>query len=183
MPRTDENPVYKVDLSRSTGLVSAGVHEFKVIKTSDGLGQAGPYIRLICAVQEAGPEQGMEGLLQLSLSDASRWKLNAFLDSIDAPRNGQVIHSFFMGKKFRAKIAHDETDSGARASFASFMKTAVAMPTGVTELFERPAPTPAEDEDEDEEYVVEDGGEEVPAPKLKSPSASEISAEEDDIPF
>lgn len=96
-----------IDLSRTSGKPALGTYTFKVIRTSEHDGEAAPYWRLICQIQDKSPDQGKEVMLQLSTSSAARWKLEEVLDAIDAPRKGNAEHSIFMGKLFRANVIYE----------------------------------------------------------------------------
>jgi len=110
----------EIDLDRTSGLVSLGTHTFQVTERStEQVGDAGPYWRLICKVISPGDDQGKEVMYQLSLSPQSRFRIDSFLDGIGAPRKGKGTLAQFIGKKFRASIEHAPYQGQLRANIAT----------------------------------------------------------------
>jgi hypothetical protein len=66
-----------------------------------------PGWRIICKVISPGDDQGKELLHFISLGATSRWKMDEFLDGIDAPKKGKWSLEQCFGKKFRASVSHD----------------------------------------------------------------------------
>ena len=104
-----------IDLIRNSGMPSEGQHVFKVIRASEEEGAAGPYWRYAIQVQD-GDEKGREMLLQLSLSPQARWKLDAFLDAVKAPRKGKANMEEFVGKTFVGNVIHELYEGVNRAA-------------------------------------------------------------------
>lgn len=108
----------KLDLDRTTGLVSLGTHTFKVDRIREEVGPSGhPYLGLSCVCTDEGPDRGKEAFLVLSLSPQARFKLDEFLDAIKAPKTGTMDSDSFKGKFFRAEVVHEEYEGNVRVGF------------------------------------------------------------------
>ena len=115
-----------IDLSRTSGLVDLGTHTFQVTdRSSEEMGQSGdPYWRLICKVISSGENQGKEVMHQISLGASSRWKMDEFLDGIDAPRRGKWSLGQCVGKKFRASVTHDTYNGKMKSTLETILPAA-----------------------------------------------------------
>lgn len=104
---------YQVPLNRTANEVLAeGMHNFTIVDSKEGEGNAGPYWVFYCASDAKG-EEGKTARLFLSLSQASRWKMELFLDAVGAPESGNVTIDRFMGKRFKGQVVH-ETYNGKK---------------------------------------------------------------------
>lgn len=122
----------QIDLKRNSGLPSLGMHTFKLIRFSEEEGTNGPYWRFICQVQD-GPDQGKEVMLSLSHSQAARWKMDEFLDAVEAPEKGAASGERFVGSLFRATISHDTDRNGIiRAGLNSMIPYEGQLDMGTT---------------------------------------------------
>lgn len=110
----------EIDLSRKTGLVDMGTHTFLVTdRSSEEVGEKGPYWRLICEVISAGENQGKEIMHQISLAHKSRFVMDEFLDGIGAPKRGKWSLEKCLGKKFRASVGSDVYQGKTKSVFES----------------------------------------------------------------
>ncbi|MCK4824467.1 hypothetical protein KA005_52435, partial [bacterium] len=76
----------KVDLKRTSGLVTLGTHTFLVTDRSEEVmpDSGTPGWRIIARVVSKGDDEGKEVMHQISLGAASRWKMDEFLDGVGA---------------------------------------------------------------------------------------------------
>lgn len=106
-----------IDLERQANkLVPEGVHEFTIVDSGIGQGNSGAYWRLAC---EAEGDLGMLTVF-LSMSPAARWKLEQFLNAINAPTTGKMHYSELVGKRFRGLVRHEEYEGQKRATVDTF---------------------------------------------------------------
>ena len=111
-----------IDLSRKTGLVDLGTHTFQVTdRSSEEVGDKGPYWRLICEVISAGENQGKEIMHQISLANRSRFVMDEFLDGIGAPKRGKWTLEQCRGRKFRASVSSDVYQGKTKSVFESII--------------------------------------------------------------
>jgi len=99
----DQND-FSFDLSRNSGEVSVGVHNFLIKESFTGSSNGGPYLgyRLECVDQ--GEDRGKSHTIFLYNTPAARFKLDEFLDAVDAPKKGKATPEMFVGKYIRASI-------------------------------------------------------------------------------
>lgn len=105
------------DLTRKSGAPTLGIHTFRVERVREDEGDAGPYFGLSCVCQDAGDDQGKEVYHILSLSPTSRFRMDEFLDAINAPKKGKGSKDIFQGKVFRGEVIIDEYQGKDRAAF------------------------------------------------------------------
>ena len=117
------------DLTRSSGAPTIGIHTFRVERVREDEGDAGPYFGLSCVCQDEGDDQGKEVYHILSLSAASRFRVDEFLDAINAPKKGKASRDLFQGKVFRGEVIIDEYQGKQRAAFKNvFSVSAHSLP-------------------------------------------------------
>lgn len=101
--------VYEVDLDRTaTTPVTEGIHAFSVADIAEGESSKGNpmwTVKLAC-IDPA--EAGKQVTLFLVLTDAARWKFEAFLDAVNAPKTGRATADKFIGRQLRAQITHED---------------------------------------------------------------------------
>lgn len=99
---------------RMEDIPPVGVHLVRVANFDTGQGQSGPYIKYTLEIQE-GPFQGRWLWLYLSLSEKARFKLNEFLDAVEAPKKGTSHPEDFVGAVFRVMVEHEEYNGRKQA--------------------------------------------------------------------
>lgn len=147
-----------IELSRTSGLVDLGTHTFKITeRSSEEMGGSGyPYWRLICQVISSGDNQGKEVMYQLSLSPQSRFRMDEFLDGIDAPKKGKWTLEQCIGKKFRASVVHDTYEGKMRSNIqtvipaADLQKSFDELPSEEAEAEDEALPDDVVEEEEEE---------------------------------
>jgi hypothetical protein len=154
-------PTDRIELERNTGLPSLGTHLFKVAKVRQSETEGGSgfhYWMVGCVIQDKGPDQGKEVLHILSLSPGARFKIDEFLDAVNAPKNGSASGEQFIGKTFRAEVVHDTYNDTLRAGLKNL------FPTGseTEELLDVSDITDIEDDEDDLDLGTLDFGKESP---------------------
>jgi hypothetical protein len=98
----------EVDLERKNNICTEGTHTFKIIKSEEKMGGSGyPYWNFQLNCVDEGPDKGLAVWAMISLSPQARFKLDQFLDSVDAPTKGKISHEHFVGKTMRATVKWD----------------------------------------------------------------------------
>ena len=106
-----------LNLERNSGLPSQGTHLFKIIKAEEQLSKSGePMWVLSCQCQDAGEDQGKQFPMFLSLTPQARFKVDEFLDAIEAPRKGTLMVEDCVGKLFRIAVVYSEYEGTVRAA-------------------------------------------------------------------
>lgn len=147
-----------INLSRSTGLVSMGVHTFRVarISLSHEPGDSGYHFFFVnCECTDSGEDRGKEALLILSLSPKARFKLDEFLDAIEAPKDGEIsaerFTKEFTGKYFRADIVHDDSRGKPQANMSNLLPASEQISSIPADTVERPPRRRAQPQEEEED--------------------------------
>lgn len=95
----------EVDLQRQNSVVSEGTHTFKIEASEEKMGGSGfPYWNFRLKCLDEGPDKGQAVWAIISLSPTARFKLDQFLDAVDAPTKGKISHEHFVGKTLRATV-------------------------------------------------------------------------------
>ena len=147
----------QIDLTRTANVpVAEGIHVFTVSDYSEDEGDAGPYWLFTLACNTPG-EEGKTARLFCSLSVQARWRLELFLDAVQAPTEGQVTAVQFIGRSLKGKIVHSTyegrlqanieemwavTDVTAAPATPSVTKVATAAPV-VMQAEDTPVSVPA----------------------------------------
>ena len=122
---------YQINLDRTANVpITEGIHQFSVAEIAEGESKAGNpmwTVKLAC-LDEA--EAGKQVSLFLVLTDAARWKFEAFLDAVLAPKAGSATASQFVGRKLRAQITHEDYEGKPQARIGEMwpMTTRPATP-------------------------------------------------------
>jgi len=122
---------YQINLDRTANVpITEGIHQFSVAEIAEGESKAGNpmwTVKLAC-LDEA--EAGKQVSLFLVLTDAARWKFEAFLDAVLAPKTGSATASQFVGRKLRAQITHEDYEGKPQARIGEMwpMTTRPATP-------------------------------------------------------
>lgn len=115
------DPIYQVPLDRvANEPISMGIHEMVISDVSEGEGDKGAYWSFTVASTTPG-EEGKTARLFLSLSPQSRWRMEIFLDAVGAPKKGMITADKFIGKRFRAKITHEDYEGRPQARINDMM--------------------------------------------------------------
>jgi hypothetical protein len=99
----DQND-FSFDLSRNSGEVSIGVHNFLIKEHFTGSSNGGPYLGYRMECVDQGEDRGKSHTIFLYNTLAARFKLDEFLDAIDAPKKGKATGDMFVGKYIRCSI-------------------------------------------------------------------------------
>ena len=154
----------ELDFERGS-MITEGLHYFRLTAVSEKSGPKGPYYEFICTVEERSDFLGETLLLRLSLSSNARWKVDEFLDAVQAPEQGKGTFQQFVGQMIRGKVVHGEFDGRPKAEIANVLPMDVAAPA--------PAPTAAP--------VPPAATEAESAPDLLAPAPPKPP--KDDVPF
>ena len=122
------------DISFERGQVFEGIHYFRLTACEEKEGPKGTYFEFTCTVEERSDFHGQTLPLRLSLSSNARWKVDEFLDAVQAPPSGKGTFQQFVGQMVRGKVEMVEYDGRPKSELASVLPMDVAAP---------PAPTPA----------------------------------------
>jgi len=110
-----------INLDRNTGLVSEGTHLFKITRAEEKLNNDGePKFIVEFTCQDSGPDQGLKFTEFFSIDGRARYRLDNFLDALNAPKKGSWGASDVMGKLIRITIAHNEWQGNVRAQGQAF---------------------------------------------------------------
>jgi hypothetical protein len=108
-----DQPQYTINFDRTANQpCTEGIHSFVVSKIDEGeSSNNNPMwtVRLTC-IDDGGPDEGKEVTMWLVLTDSARWKLEKFLDAVNAPATGSGDYRNFVGRRFRAQIKHRNND-------------------------------------------------------------------------
>lgn len=117
----------KVDLSRTSGLVSEGTHLFKITAAKEQLSGAGnaQYV-LTATCQDQGEDLGRAVTLFMPLVPQARFRIDALLDAINAPRKGEWTCEQFVNKSFRGVVVTDQFEGSPTSKISKF------LPAGMT---------------------------------------------------
>jgi hypothetical protein len=124
-----------INLDRSTGLVTEGMHLFKIVSAEDGAskesGQPMWIIGMEC--QDGEEDKGKKFTLWLSMVPAARFKVDDFLDAIEAPAHGELTPEQTVGKLLKVYITHGDYNGrksmNAFRMFSSSFNGTVTPPT------------------------------------------------------
>lgn len=108
-----------VNAERKNSVVSEGVHTFKVTKSEEKISQqsGAPYWNFTCSCTDEGPDKGTNAFLIISLQEQARFKMDQFLDAINAPESGSIDHTHCVGKTFKAEIVWETYNGSIKAGF------------------------------------------------------------------
>lgn len=128
------DPQYQIDLERvGNDPVSAGIHTFKITSFTEGEGEKGAYWKFDCEC-ETPSEKGKSVPVFLSLTPQSRWKLEIFLDAVNAPKAGAATADKFIGRRFRGSVEMGEYNGRPQAKINEmFPVTTSSAPTKTAE--------------------------------------------------
>jgi hypothetical protein len=112
-----------LDLHRTTGLITEGVHLFKVTKAKEQLSQSSgnPQWVVEFTCQDAGDDQGRIVTVFMALEGSGRFVTDAFLDAIEAPRKGSMKVEDTLGKLVRLKIKTDSWNGANKSAVDSWL--------------------------------------------------------------
>lgn len=94
-----------IDLDRKTGNPVEGIHLCKITEAKEQASQAGdPMVVITYTIQTAGEDQGKEFTNFYPITGKGRFRIEALLDAVKAPRKGQCEAGFFVGKVLRIGV-------------------------------------------------------------------------------
>jgi hypothetical protein len=116
----------------------------------------------------------------VSLSPQARWKLNEFLDAVNAPKKGKAVGSQFIGKYVKGSVIHDTWEGRDTAKLDSIM----AVPANAMSQISMQLDSSKEDEDSTEDTeTTEESAETIPTEEelaaLEETLSEEDEAEDD----
>jgi len=98
----------KFSLERQSGQIPEGVHIFQIIEFEEKEGPKAPYIQFTLECNAQGEIWDAQKVwLNISLSPSARWKMDEFLDAMEADGKGEATAREFLGKGFKAYIKHE----------------------------------------------------------------------------
>jgi hypothetical protein len=102
---------------RKNTVVSEGVHNFKIKKSEEKEGKTSgePYWNFVCECTDEGLDKGLTVWLMISLSPQARFRIDQFLNAINAPDTGSIDHPQCVGKTFRAEVEWDSYNGNISA--------------------------------------------------------------------
>lgn len=97
-----------IDLKRTSGLPTQGVHLCKITRAEEKASNSSgdPQWVVEFTVQDAGEDQGKAFVDFYPLSQAARFKLDPLLDAIKAAKNGRMEAPELVGKTLRVGVQH-----------------------------------------------------------------------------
>jgi hypothetical protein len=137
-----------IPLERSTGIPTEGTHLFKITDAKEKLSKSDNdmwVLTLEC--QDAGDDQGKQMTVFLSMVPKARFKVDQFLDAIEAPKKGQWEVEQCIGKSLRVTVVHVEYEGSIRANpYTMFPKSSTENPE-IPKHGEKSAKLPADASD------------------------------------
>lgn len=107
---------YQINLDRTANVpITEGIHLFSVADITEGESKAGNPMWTVKLACQDPAEAGKQVSLFLVLTDAARWKFEAFLDAVMAPKAGTATASQFIGRSLRAQITHEDYEGKPQA--------------------------------------------------------------------
>lgn len=126
----DFTPHTSIDLTRTAGPIPEGVHRFRVVACEEKEGPSGPYWNLTCEVVGEQQYEGQRVWHTVSLVPAARWKLEEFLDAINAPESGAMDGNDTLGAFFMGQVFHDEYEGVKRPKIKKCLPAEGGAPVG-----------------------------------------------------
>lgn len=142
-------------VSLKRGPIAEGFHYGRLTEFQQKTGPKADYWEFMVTIEEQTPDNGREVPLRITLSPAGRWKLDQFLDAVEAPGEGEGRGSQFLGKLIKLHVTHTEYDGRVRGEVDDI------FPPG----------------------IVDPQGGKLPEASPLGPSPDLVSGAEDDIPF
>jgi hypothetical protein len=125
----------EISFQRTAGVLSEGVHIFRIVNVEEGQKGNHPYLTWEFIVEEGSDEDGKLIWDITSLAPQSRFFLENFLDAVGAPTEGRGSPTSLVGKRLRATVEHEEWNGRPRAQIKSY------LPKGDTAREAKPSPT------------------------------------------
>jgi hypothetical protein len=118
---SDKTPT-PISLSRTAGALPEGVHSFRIVEVEEREGPSEwPYLNVTMEVEEGSDYDGQRVWATVSLSPKARWKLEEFLDAVQAPEEGELYGDDFVGVRVRTTIIHEQWEGQTRARVERFL--------------------------------------------------------------
>jgi hypothetical protein len=122
------------NFDRDAGLITPGVHYFRITSVEERVGDKGPYFMWHLTVEEQSVDNGKAGIYITSLSPAARFKMAEFLDAVEAPPTGRGTPEMFVGRLVRGSVIHEERNEKMQHTIETL------LPAGIPQT---PAPVAA----------------------------------------
>lgn len=131
---------FEVPLDRIANVpVTEGVHLFTVSRGEESVSKNNnPMWTFYLACNTPG-EEGKEVPLFLVLTPSARWKLELFLDAMNAPKTGSVTIDKFIGRKMRAQIVHEKYEGKDQARIGEMYPVSAAPKSSQAPVAKNPA--------------------------------------------
>ncbi len=117
----------EINFERGSG-IPEGLHYFRLSSVEEKSGPKGTYFEFTCTVEERSDCAGETLPLRLSLSANARWKVDEFLDAVQAPEAGKGTFQQFVGQMVRGKVEHSEYDGRPKSEIVNVLPMDVAAP-------------------------------------------------------
>lgn len=114
----------QIDLERTSGFPSEGLHLFKITKAEEKASKASnqPQYVLTLTCQDGGADdQGKTVTMFLSLSPQARFKIDQLLDAIEAPKHGVWTVDKFVGNTFKGLVVYGEYEGNMTANISKML--------------------------------------------------------------
>lgn len=157
---------FNIPLKRTGGVKPDGIYKLKIEKVEPKEGPKGPYLAMNLKFDRSG------GMIfhNLSMGDANRFRVEEFLDAIEAPATGNMSARQLVGKTVWAKVGNESYQGRPKNIVSNFLSEDVA-----TQLRSEESRTMEEDLETSLPPEEEEDSEDT------APSGAE--GEEDEFPF
>lgn len=149
MAKKYTNAAGQISLARTGGVLPDGVYQLVIDSGEQKQGSKSAYIALKLTVVG----RTIKVFENLMLSDNVRWKLEQFLDAVNAPTTGNMsmaqLLRFIKGKKIWCKLTNDTYESRTKNVVAGFLTAEEAAKLLEANPQPEQAANPGATEDED----------------------------------
>ena len=117
-------------VSLKRGPVSAGSHYARLTEMIQKTGPKGEYWEYTVVIEESSPDNGRELPLRISLTPQARWKMDEFLDAVEAQAEGEARGSSFLGKLIKVHVLETEYNDRHKAEIDAIFPAGIVDPLG-----------------------------------------------------
>jgi len=117
-------------VSLKRGPVAAGFHYARLTEMIQKTGPKGDYWEYTVVVEETSPDNGRELPLRISLTPAARWKMDEFLDAVEAAPEGEARGSQYLGKLIKVHVLETEYNDRPKAEIDAIFPAGIVDPLG-----------------------------------------------------
>lgn len=125
----------KFSLKRQDSTIPDGIHVARLVDAEEREGQSSgmPYIALTLEIEADADWDGQRVWANLSLSPKARFKVDEFLDAVQAPDEGEATIEKFLGLKMKIQVENKtyttrEGGTGEKAEVLKFLPLAFKEP-------------------------------------------------------